>query len=73
MTGIPVSVAANLIANNLAAMGVDTTSITPGWLASILGDAPRCRDCARPIWAASSIRAGRGPRCAAKLAGRGGP
>ena len=66
MSSIPVRVAAALISAELTALGIDADKITADWLASILGDAPHCNDCSRPIWAPSSVKAGRGPRCAAK-------
>jgi hypothetical protein len=63
-----------------AAKPLDATSLTRltrgmakadfiKWLEGLL-NGTRCRDCARPLYAARSVALGRGPRCAAKRAGR---
>ena len=67
MSGIPLDKAADLIAAELAAvLGTDTAWITPRWVRQVLEQPTKCCDCSRPIWAARSVAAGRGPRCAAK-------
>jgi hypothetical protein len=39
---------------------------SPEWVASIIQRPNRCSDCTRPLSAARSIAARRGPRCSAK-------